>query len=116
MSHSIGNAEQYSNINVGTVNHPPSYQQTEIVNLNPLDVGFEDWLFGSSTLDGEQTGEYLDRYWSMSIDRSITFPLQVFHFEGKYYSKESQNQDNTITAKTFRKHKNYRTGDSKSYQ
>ena len=64
MSHSIGNAEQYSNIKVGTVNHPPSYQQTEIVNLNPLNVGFEGWLFGLITLDGEQTGEYLDRYWS----------------------------------------------------
>ena len=88
-NHSIESEKQSSDINVSKVNQPPSYPQT-VVNLNPLDVGFAG-LLGSSTFDGEQIGECLDRYLSMALDRSITFRLKVFYCDGKYYSEKRRN-------------------------
>ena len=88
-SHSIESAKQSSDIKVSKINQPPSDPKNEIINLNPLDVGFAG-LLRPSAFDGEQIGEYLDGYLSKALHKSITFHLKVFHHKGKYYSEERQ--------------------------
>ncbi|XP_078333268.1 uncharacterized protein LOC144625593 [Crassostrea virginica] len=88
-SHSIESEKQSSDIKVNKINQPPSYPQNENVNLNPLDVGFAG-LLRPDAFDGEQIGEYLDKFLLVALDISITFPLKVFQYKGKYYSEKSK--------------------------
>lgn len=64
------------------------HETMHIVRLNPLDVEFAGGLGYFVSFDGNLIGEFMDKHLQILPQRTVSFKLKVFKYQGKYFSEE----------------------------